>query len=141
MTVSLGEINLKGVNVKPDKASELMYGLGMPFQLKAGTIGNLKIQIKSYMGLFSSQPNLPTIWTIKDLFVIIGPSMAFRSDDEDFIPAHEDLITPYDESNMYNIFQNTLSVKGPRASTRNTGKILNLLKIALEFEREANNLP
>lgn len=27
----LGEINLKGVNVKPDKASKLLQGIGLPF--------------------------------------------------------------------------------------------------------------
>jgi hypothetical protein len=37
----LGEINLKKVNLKPDKATELMLAMGLPFQLKAGTIGNL----------------------------------------------------------------------------------------------------
>ena len=28
---ALGEINLKGVNVKPDKASKLLYTCGIPF--------------------------------------------------------------------------------------------------------------
>ena len=48
---------------------------------------------------------------IHDLFVIVGPNMKQRSNDDSFIDPEEDLIAPYDDSNMYNILTNTLTVK------------------------------
>lgn len=43
-----GEINLKGVNVKPDKGTMLLQGLGLPFQFKAGTVGMLSIKLNYF---------------------------------------------------------------------------------------------
>ncbi len=37
--------------------------------------------------------------------------MMQRSNDDSFTSHTEDLIAPYDEQNMYNIFYNTLTVK------------------------------
>jgi hypothetical protein len=48
---------------------------------------------------------------INDLFVIVGPNMMQRSNDDSFLDPEEDLIAPYDENNMYNIMTNTLTVK------------------------------
>lgn len=105
----VGEINLKGVNVKPDKASKLLQGLGLPFQLKAGTIGNLQIKL-NYFQMFNKKAT-PMEIVIKDLFVIVGPNLMQRSNDDSFVSPDEDLIAPYDDSNMFHIFNNTLSVK------------------------------
>ena len=61
--------------------------------------------------MLSGKSTMPMDIVITDLNVVLGPSLYFKSDNEDYIPAHEDLIAPYDESNMYNIFNNTLQVK------------------------------
>ena len=45
--------------------------------------------------------------TITDLFLILGPNLSQRSNDDSFYGL-EDLIAPYDEDNMYNIFSNQL---------------------------------
>lgn len=49
--------------------------------------------------------------TIKDLFIIVGPVMSFRSNDNSFVNVEEDLIAPYDENNCYNVWNNQLSIK------------------------------
>lgn len=38
---SIGNINLKHVNIRPDEANKLIDGLMLPVALKAGMIGNL----------------------------------------------------------------------------------------------------
>jgi hypothetical protein len=40
-----GRINIKRVNIKPEKINELIDSLGIPIRLKAGIIGQLRIQI------------------------------------------------------------------------------------------------
>jgi len=104
-----GEINLKGVNVKPDKASMLLQGLGIPFQLKAGTIGNLQIKL-NYFQMFKKS-SAPMEIVINDLFVIVGSNMMQRSNDDSFFSHTEDLIAPYNEQNMFHIMNNTLTVR------------------------------
>jgi len=42
---------LKGVNLKPDKANKLIQSVGVPFTLKAGTIGMLKVKF-NYFSMF-----------------------------------------------------------------------------------------
>jgi hypothetical protein len=51
LTTLLGEINLKGVNLKPDKANKLIQAAGVPFTLKAGMIGMLKVKV-NYFSMF-----------------------------------------------------------------------------------------
>ena len=104
--MSLGEINLKGVNLKPDKANKLIQAAGAPFTLKAGTIGMLKVKV-NYFSMFQSSPSAPMEITITDLFLILGPNLSQRSKDDSFYGL-DDLIAPYDEENMYNIFSNQL---------------------------------
>ena len=41
----IGNINLKGANVRPDEANKLIDGLMLPVSLKAGMIGNLQIKV------------------------------------------------------------------------------------------------
>jgi hypothetical protein len=81
----------------------------MPFSLKAGTIGKLSIKL-NYFQMFNKSA-APMEVQIHDLFVIVGPNMKQRSNDDSFIDPEEDLIAPYDDSNMYNILTNTLTVK------------------------------
>ena len=41
----IGNINLKDVNIKPDKANEFLVSLSSPFALKAGMIGTLHAKV------------------------------------------------------------------------------------------------
>ncbi len=100
----IGEINLKGVNLKPDKANKLIQAAGVPFTLKAGTIGMLKVKV-NYFSMFQSSLTAPMEITITDLFLILGPNLSQRSNEDSFYGL-DDLIAPYDEENMYNIFTN-----------------------------------
>ena len=43
-----GNINLKDVNIKPDKANEFLVWLSSPFALKAGMIGTLHAKVFSF---------------------------------------------------------------------------------------------
>lgn len=72
---NLGEINLKGVNLKPDKANKLIQAAGVPFTLKAGTIGSLKIKV-NYFTMFSTSTTAPMEIMINDLFLILGPNLS-----------------------------------------------------------------
>lgn len=72
--LALGEINLKGVNLKPDKATKLLQSIGMPFTLKAGTIGMLKVKV-NYFTMFQSTPSAPMEITVNDLFLIVGANL------------------------------------------------------------------
>jgi len=44
--------------------------------------------------------------TIENLFLILGPNLFVRSHDESFYQEScpDELLVPYDESNMFNIF-------------------------------------
>ncbi len=92
------------MNLKPDKANKLIQAAGVPFTLKAGTIGSLKVKV-NYFTMFSSSTTTPMEISINDLFLILGPSLSQRSNEDSFYGL-DDLIAPYDEENMYNIFTN-----------------------------------
>ena len=49
--------------------------------------------------------NGPIEITIEDLFIILGPNLNVMSHNESYIQENEDFESPYDESNMYNIFE------------------------------------
>jgi hypothetical protein len=73
--------------------------------------------------MLSGKSIMPNEIVIDELYIVVGPSLHFRSTMDDYIPASEDLITPYDDSNMYNIFTNSLQVKKqprPRPSRKCT---------------------
>jgi|AACY02.8.fsa_nt_gi hypothetical protein len=54
---------------------------------------------------------MPMEVTLTDFYVIAGPNMSQRTEDDEFVPVSEDLIAPYDENNAYHIFTNNLTVK------------------------------
>lgn len=51
--------------------------------------------------------------SIQDLYLILGPNLTQRSRDESFYKEdhEEELLLPYDESNMFNVFTNELQIK------------------------------
>lgn len=50
----VGQICLNKVNLRPDNVSQMLNEAGLPIQLKAGTIGCLKIKLSYYQLLSSS---------------------------------------------------------------------------------------
>ena len=54
LTPFIGAINLKSVNIKPNKAEKLLLQLNLPFSLKAGTIGHLELKLSLVSSLFGS---------------------------------------------------------------------------------------
>lgn len=49
---------------------------------------------------------------IDELFIILGPNISIVSHDESFLEENEEtLAEPYDESNMYNIFEHQIKLK------------------------------
>ena len=100
-----GNINLKNVNLKPDRTNELIDYWNVPIAVKAGMIGSLKVKF-SVMQLWQS----PLEIEVEDLLLILGPNLGSQSNDESYIN-DEDLSAPYDENNMYNIFEHQLKVK------------------------------
>jgi hypothetical protein len=75
--------------------------------LKAGTIGQLQIKL-NYFQMFDKRP---VEIIVKELFIIIGPNLMQRSNDDSFVSPQEDLIAPYDDNNCYHIWSNTLTIK------------------------------
>ena len=45
LTYNLGNVDIKHVNIKPDKANEFINKMPIPFSLKAGMIGKLSIKV------------------------------------------------------------------------------------------------
>ena len=44
----VGSVNLSNVNVKPEKLNSIFEFSTLPFQIKAGMIGTLKLQVVEY---------------------------------------------------------------------------------------------
>lgn len=61
--------------MKPDKANKLIQAAGVPFTLKAGTIGMLKVKV-NYFSMFQGSQSSPMEVTVTDLFLIMGPNLS-----------------------------------------------------------------
>lgn len=100
----LGQIELKDVNLRPDKINNIINFSHLPIGLKAGMMRrlNLKYSILSWS-------SSPFELTIDDLQLIVGPSMNGISNDDSFLQ-DEDAGLPYDQSNCFNIFTHNIKV-------------------------------
>ena len=87
--------------------------MGLPFSLKAGTIGQLQIKVNYFQMWARTTSTSAVELNIQDLFLILGPNLTQRSRDESFCQEEheEELLLPYDESNMFNVFTNELQIK------------------------------
>ena len=73
----------------------------IPFSLKAGTIGKLELKV-SILQMW----NGPVEIAIDDLFIILGPNLNVVSHYDSFIDENDHTLRePYDDSNMFNIFE------------------------------------
>ena len=119
----LGAINLKSVNIKPNKAEKLLLQLNLPFSLKAGTIGHLELKLSLVSSLFGSSGPQNIVVNLDEVYFIVGPSLRMRSKDDSYLAETEqELMQPYDHNNCFNIFSNNLKLKKkkdlrPQAST------------------------
>lgn len=78
-----GHIDLVNVNFRPAKVNDLLMSQGLPFHLKAGLIGKLRIKYH-YTSMFTN----PIVLEIDDLLLIFGPILSEPSE-----PAHDRLDT------------------------------------------------
>jgi hypothetical protein len=75
----LGAINLRDVNLKPNKANKLLQGLALPFSLKAGMIGKLEFKF-NILKMFGNSQSIEV--NVDEILVILGPNVAMQSNDE-----------------------------------------------------------
>lgn len=104
---------MTNVNLKPNKANKLLQALMIPFALKAGTIGKLELKV-SILQMW----NGPVEIAIDDLFIILGPNLNVVSHDESFIEENDHTHKePYEDSNMFNIFEHQLKLRRKNQGT------------------------
>ena len=98
------------MNIKPNKAEKFLKSLQLPFQLKAGTIGQLELKL-NLMSMFSSDAGSMNI-TLDNVFFILGPSLRTISKDDSYLQESEqEMLESYDENNAFNIFSNNLKLR------------------------------
>jgi hypothetical protein len=102
--ICLGQIELKDVNLRPEKINNILAELHLPIGLKAGMMRKLRLNY-SILSWSSS----PFELTIDDLQLIVGPSMNGISNDNSFI-YDEEADLPYNQSNCFNIFTHNIKV-------------------------------
>lgn len=100
--LTLGQIDLKDVNVRPNKINELLNAAAAPFSLKAGMIGKLCLQYN----LLSFLSNPFTV-SVADLQVILGPNTSLVSERE----LGASLDESYELDNCFNIFTHNIRFK------------------------------
>ena len=74
---------LENVNLRPDKLSEVMAVIGLPFMLKAGMISRLELKLNYFkmmggMNLFGSDDDGQAEVFIEDFFLILAPNTSQR---------------------------------------------------------------
>ena len=89
--------------------NKLIDSFGIPLQLKAGFIEKVRVSF-SVLSFWSS----PLEITIEDVYLVLGPSTFFRSNDESYIEeSKEDLVNlSYDSTNAFNVFEHEMKIKG-----------------------------
>ena len=108
MSYLSGAINLQDLNLKQDMANKLIDSFGIPLQLKAGLISKVRVSF-SLLSFWSS----PLEIQIEDMYLVLGPSTFFRSNDESYIEeTPEDIMNmSYDSTNAFNVFEHEMKIK------------------------------
>lgn len=104
LSLLLGQIELKDVNLRPEKINNIITAFHLPLGLKAGMMRKLRLKY-SILSWSSS----PFELTIDDLQLIVGPSISGVSNDDSFIQ-DEEAGLPYNQSNCFNIFTHNIKV-------------------------------
>ena len=89
-------------------ANRLIDSFGIPLSLKVGLIKNVHINF-SLLSFWTS----PLELVIDDVYLVIGPSTYFRSNNESYIEeAPDDLLNAsYDSTNAFNVFEHEMKIK------------------------------
>jgi len=80
MSFLSGSIQLSDLHIRQDMANRLIDSFGIPLALKVGLIKNVNINF-SVLKFWSS----PLELVIDDVYLVMGPSTYFRSNDESYI--------------------------------------------------------
>jgi hypothetical protein len=89
-------------------ANKLIDSFGIPLSLKVGLINDVKINF-SVLSFWTS----PLELVVNDMYLVLGPSTFFRSNDESYIEENQaDLLNAsYDSTNAFNIFEHEMKIK------------------------------
>lgn len=89
-------------------ANRLIDSFGIPMSLKVGIVKNVKIKF-SVLSFWNS----PLELLIDDIYLVVGPSTFFRSNEESYIEENEEDMqnTSYDSTNAFNIFEHEMKIK------------------------------
>ena len=103
-----GSIKLADVHLRQDMANKLIDSFGIPISLKVGLIRNVNITF-SVLSFWTS----PLELVIDDVYLVLGPSTYFRSNEDSYIEeTGPDLLNAsYDSTNAFNIFDHEMKIK------------------------------
>jgi|DEB0MinimDraft_12_1074336.scaffolds.fasta_scaffold09972_2 hypothetical protein len=80
MSFLSGGLKLSDLHIKQDMANRLIDSFGIPLSLKVGLIKNVNISF-SIISFWTS----PLELTIEDVYLVMGPSTFFRSNEDSYI--------------------------------------------------------
>jgi len=89
-------------------ANRLIDSFGIPLSLKVGLIRNVNITF-SVLSFWTS----PLELVIDDIYLVLGPSTFFRSNNDSYIvETGPDLLNAtYDSTNAFNVFDHEMKIK------------------------------
>jgi len=108
MSFFQGTIQLTDLHLRQDMTNRLIDSMGIPISLKTGLIKRVSIAF-SVLSFWSN----PLELTIEDLYLVVGPSTFFQSNEESYIdePAEDILNASYDSTNAFNVFDHEMKIK------------------------------
>lgn len=108
MSFLSGSIQLSDLHIRQEMMNRLIDSFGLPISLKAGLIKNVRISF-SVLSFWTS----PLELVVEDMYLVLGPSIYFRSNDDSYIEeSPSDLInTSYDSTNAFNVFDHEMKIK------------------------------
>ena len=80
MSFLSGSLQLSDLHIRQDMANRLIDSFGIPLSLKVGLVKNVNVAF-SVLSFWSS----PLELSIDDVYLLVGPSTYFRSNDESYI--------------------------------------------------------
>ena len=100
----IGQIELKDVNLRPEKINNNLAAFNLPFGIKAGMINKFRLRYS-----ILSWTSTPFELVIEDLQLIIGPSMNKISNESSSLAEKNEKLS-YNSSNCYNIFTHNVKI-------------------------------
>lgn len=108
MSFLSGSIKLSDLHIKQDMANTVIDSFGIPVALKVGTISNVTVAF-SILSFWTS----PLEIDVEDIYLLVGPSTFFRSNNDSYIEENKDdlLNASYDSTNAFNVFDHEMKIK------------------------------